>query len=313
MPTRVTYLGHATVAGVSSLTRSPAARRAISAARVWLAPLAIATLVLVLSPAPAVPAVPAVPAAPAAPAPAEPTAALARAEPTAALARAATAFRQALAGRVIGIDPGHNGRNWSDPAFLAHQIWNGRELENCDTTGTSTDAGYTEAEFNFNVARYLRGDLLAEGARVVMTRPSNAGVGPCVTTRARIIDSARADVAIDIHADGGPPSGRGFAILLPVADGVNSRVIAASERFGEILRGRFQAVTRMPLSTYDGVHGLTFRDDLAGLNLTTVPKVLIECGNMRNASDAALLVTASFQQLAARAMAQAITAFLARH
>ena len=43
---------------------------------------------------------------------------------------------------------------------------------------------------------------------------------------------------------------------------------------------------------------------------TTVPKVLIECGNMRNATDAALLVTPSFQQAAAAAMAQAITTFL---
>jgi len=47
----------------------------------------------------------------------------------------------------------------------------------------------------------------------------------------------------------------------------------------------------MPLSTYDGTDGLAPRDDLAGLNLATEPKVLIECGNMRNASDAALLVT----------------------
>ena len=52
----------------------------------------------------------------------------------------------------------------------------------------------------------------------------------------------------------------------------------------------------MPISTYDGADGLQPRDDLAGLNLTTVPKVLIECGNMRNATDAALLVTPSFQK-----------------
>ena len=47
----------------------------------------------------------------------------------------------------------------------------------------------------------------------------------------------------------------------------------------------------MPVSNYDGVDGLQPRNDLAGLNLTTVPKVLIECGNMQNATDAALLVT----------------------
>ena len=41
-----------------------------------------------------------------------------------------------------------------------------------------------------------------------------------------------------------------------------------------------------------------------------MPKVLIECGNMRNATDASLLVTTSFQQQAATAMAEAITQFL---
>jgi N-acetylmuramoyl-L-alanine amidase len=210
----------------------------------------------------------------------------------------------------VGIDPGHNGRNYSDPSYLDHPIWNGREREACDTTGTETAGGYTEAQFNFNVAMYLAADLRAEGARVVLTRTTNAGVGPCVDTRAQTIDRAHANVAIDIHADGGPPSGRGFAILEPIADGPNDRVIAASERFGGDVRERFRAVTGMPESDYDGRDGISMRDNLAGLNLTTVPKVLIECGNMRNATDAALLGRAPFQRLAAQALAQAITEYL---
>jgi N-acetylmuramoyl-L-alanine amidase len=215
-----------------------------------------------------------------------------------------------LAGQVVGIDPGHNGRNYTDPTFINHLIWNGREQEACDTTGTETDGGYTEAQFNFNVATFLAADLRAEGAKVVLTRTTNDGVGPCVTTRAEIINRAHANVAIDIHADGGPPDGRGFAILEPVADGPNDRVIAASFAFGRILRQRYGAVTAMPVSTYDGVDGLAARDNLAGLNLTTVPKVLIECGNMRNATDAALLVRSSFQKLAATALTEAITQYL---
>jgi N-acetylmuramoyl-L-alanine amidase len=67
----------------------------------------------------------------------------------------------------------------------------------------------------------------------------------------------------------------------------------------------------MPTSTYDGVNGFTHRDDLAGLNLTRVPKVLIEVGNMRNGTDAALMISTRFQRRAARAMEAAIIAFLA--
>jgi N-acetylmuramoyl-L-alanine amidase len=63
-----------------------------------------------------------------------------------------TATSLPLAGKVVGIDPGHNGRNYTDPGYIDHLIWNGREHEDCDTTGTETDGGYTEAQFNFNVA-----------------------------------------------------------------------------------------------------------------------------------------------------------------
>ena len=136
--------------------------------------------------------------------------------------------RLPLAGKTIGIDPGHNGLNGTAPQIIDQAVWNGQETESCDTTGTETAGGYTEAQFNFNVASYLQADLQAEGATVVMTRPNNYGVGPCVTTRAAIINDAHADVAVDIHADGGPVGGRGFAILEPVADGPNDAVIVPS-------------------------------------------------------------------------------------
>jgi N-acetylmuramoyl-L-alanine amidase len=215
-----------------------------------------------------------------------------------------------LAGKVVGIDPGHDGGNFNAAAAIGKQVWNGTGWEDCDTTGTTTDSGYTEAQFNFNVALYLRADLLRDGARVVMTRTSNDGVGPCVTTRSQIINDAHADVALDIHADGGPPSGRGFTILEPVADGPNDGVIAASARFGDDVRQALLAGTPMPESDYIGADGILPRNDLAGLNLTTVPKVLVECGNMRNATDAQLLVTAGFQQRVALALSVAVVRFL---
>jgi N-acetylmuramoyl-L-alanine amidase len=215
-----------------------------------------------------------------------------------------------LAGKIIGIDPGHNGGNFTDPAAIDKQIWNGREWESCDTTGTETLSGYTEAQFNFNVAGYLRADLRRDGARVVMTRTTNDGVGPCVDRRAQILNQSGANVAIDIHADGGPPSGRGFTVLEPVADGPNDSVIASSQRLGRDVRQAFLAGTTMPVSTYEGVNGIMSRDDLAGLNLTRVPKVLIECGNMRNAADASLLVSARFQRQVASVLTAAIIRFL---
>ncbi|HEV3213391.1 MAG TPA: N-acetylmuramoyl-L-alanine amidase [Acidimicrobiales bacterium] len=217
-----------------------------------------------------------------------------------------------LTGVVVGLDPGHNGGNWRDPAFIDRTVSNGISTEPCDTTGTATDAGYTEARFNWNVAIDVRRDLAVLGAHVVLTRPSNNGVGPCITTRALLLDRANVDVAFDIHADGGPPGGRGFAILVPVRDRWNHRVVHESLRLAHVLRATFRAITKMPWSTYDGVDAIQPRNDLAGLNLTTVPKVLIECGNMRNPTDAALLASPAFQRLAARAITDSVLVFLGR-
>jgi N-acetylmuramoyl-L-alanine amidase len=221
-----------------------------------------------------------------------------------------TAPGKLLTGKIVGIDPGHNGGNFSDPAYINRPIWNGREEETCDTTGTQTAGGYTEARFNFNVARYLRADLEALGARVVMTRTNDHGVGPCVNRRARILDDAHANVAIDIHADGGPSWGRGFTVLEPIADGPNDHVIGTSERFGTDVRRALLQHTTMPESDYYGHDGVELRDDLAGLNLTTVPKVLVECGNMPNPTDAALLTSPRFQRKLAAALESAIVTFL---
>jgi N-acetylmuramoyl-L-alanine amidase len=234
----------------------------------------------------------------------------ARASPSAAATSSAPVRHREkpLAGKIVGIDPGHNGRNSTDPSFIDHQIFNGRAMEACNTVGTQTAGGYTEALFNFNIATYLAADLRADGARVVLTRRNNHGIGPCVNKRSTMLNHT--DVAIDIHADGGPTWGRGFTVLEPIADGPNDKVIASSVRFGRYVHSAFLARTPLRASDYYGHDGYKFRDDLAGLNLTTVPKVLIECGNMPNHADAGLLTSPHVQREIARALEVAIIRFL---
>ena len=230
------------------------------------------------------------------------------ATPSSGASAPASRHRKPLAGKVVGIDPGHNGRNATDPAFIDHQIFNGRSMEACNTVGTQTASGFTEARFNFDVATYLVADLRSAGARIVLTRRNNHGVGPCVNKRSTMLNHT--DLAIDIHADGGPAWGRGFTVLEPVADGPNDKIIASSIRFGRYVHQAFLADTPFRPSDYYGHDGYKLRADLAGLNLTTVPKVLIECGNMPNPADAALLSTARVQRQIARALAAAIIRFL---
>ncbi|MFE3998842.1 N-acetylmuramoyl-L-alanine amidase [Nocardioides sp. YIM B13467] len=212
-------------------------------------------------------------------------------------------------GAVVGIDPGHNGGNAGAPEVINEPVWNGRSQSPCNTTGTATDDGYPETDFTWAVATKLAADLRESGAKVVMTRDSNDGVGPCIDERAKIINDAKADVAIDIHADGAAASERGYSLLIPVPSGTNDEVVEPSRHYAELLRTEMRK-TGMPLASYLGEGGFVERDDLAGLNLTTVPQVLLETGNMRNAEDARLLKSDQFQERTAAAIKRAMAAYL---
>jgi N-acetylmuramoyl-L-alanine amidase len=208
-----------------------------------------------------------------------------------------------LVGKTIAVDPGHNGANWAHPAEINRLVDAGGFRKACDTTGTSTNDGYSEAAYTFDVATRLTRILRRAGARVVLTRASNDGVGPCIDERAAIGNRAHADAAISVHADGGPPAGRGFDVIYkPNAP--------ESRRLAFAVRQAFTVITDEPYSTYIGRDGLQVRTDLGGLNLSVVPKVLIETGNMRNAGDARLLESAAYRQREAVALARGIESYL---
>lgn len=267
-------------------------------------------------PGPLVASAPPVASAPAAAIPA--TATLATGTPAtttrvpARISSARTTSGGSLRGKVIVIDPGHNGANWRNPRRINRtvSIGNGRKV--CDTTGTQTDAGYPESMFTFDVATRLATALRARGATVVLTRPDNRGIGPCINERAAIGNRAHADVAISIHADGAPASGYGFHVIVPRGIGRNDAVVAPSRRLGVVVRDAFRRGTGEPLSTYAGTRtgGIVARSDLGGLNLSTVPKVFIECGNMRNRADARRISSPAWRRRAATALASGLTAHL---
>ena len=216
-----------------------------------------------------------------------------------------------MRGRTIAIDPGHDGGNGAHASEISRPIFIGTQSRACDTTGTQTNDGYTESAFNLDVALRLRDALQAAGAHVVMSRVTNDGWGPCIDERANFANRAHADVAISIHADGGPASGRGFHVNMPaLVAGYTDDIYARSHRLGVCERDAFVA-TGMPTSTYFGTLGLVERSDLGGLNLSDVPKVLVETGNMRNATDAALLESSGFRDQAARALAAGLALYLA--
>lgn len=232
--------------------------------------------------------------------------------PTRGQASASGSPLPAVRGRTIAIDPGHNGQNKNHPRQINRLVNAGTLYKPCDTTGTATATGYTEAAYNFDVALRLAAVLRLAGAHVVLTRHSNDGWGPCITTRAAIGNRALAAVAISIHADGGPASGRGFHVIYPPSiRGLTDDIAARSYRLARDVRSAFRAGTGMPFATYIGRLGLERRSDLGGLNLSDVPKVFIETGNMRNSTDARLLTSSRFREREAYALAAGLDRYLA--
>jgi N-acetylmuramoyl-L-alanine amidase len=214
-------------------------------------------------------------------------------------------------GQVIVLDPGHNGGNASHPAEINALVPAGRgQRKACNTTGTATDAGYAEHAFNWSVAQRVRSDLVARGYRVVLTRSSDSGVGPCVNVRAEIGDDADAAAVVSIHADGSTASGaHGFHVEYS-SPPLNSAQGGPSVTLATTLRNTVRS-HGFVTATYIGHDGLFGRSDLGGLNLSDRPTALIECGNMRDAGDAAVLSSASGRQRIADAVAAGIMAYVA--
>jgi N-acetylmuramoyl-L-alanine amidase len=219
----------------------------------------------------------------------------------------ATAAPSNIAGMVVFIDPGHNGSN---DASIGRQVPTGRGgTKDCQTSGTATNAGYMEHTFTWDTALRVRAALNALGVRTAMSRSNDSGLGPCVDARAEMANSLRPNAILSIHADGGPPSGRGFHVNYS-APPLNQAQAGPSVQYARIMRDQLQA-SGIPPANYIGQDGLYGRSDLAGLNLAQYPSILVECGNMKNPVDAALLESPEGRQKYADALVRGVAGFLA--
>jgi N-acetylmuramoyl-L-alanine amidase len=216
----------------------------------------------------------------------------------------------AAPGRVVVLDPGHNGGNAANAAEINKLVPAGRgRTKACNTTGTATSDGYPEHAFTWDVSVRVRDLLSASGVRVVLTRPNDSGVGPCINERAAIGNREGAAAVVSIHADGSTnPDARGFHIAYS-SPPLNAAQGEPSTRLARVVRDTMRSAGFVT-SNYIGSDGLSARDDLGGLNLSERPAVLVECGNMRSATEAAVLSSPDGRQRYAAAIAEGILAYL---
>jgi N-acetylmuramoyl-L-alanine amidase len=211
-----------------------------------------------------------------------------------------------IAGMSVFLDPGHSGINDSS---ITRQVPNGRGgTKDCQTTGTSTNNGYSEHSFNWDVAVRVRAALEQLGVRTQMSRADDDSVAPCVDQRAAAANAMHPDADVSIHADGGPASGHGFHVNYS-APPLNEAQSGPAIQLATVMRDAMVAAGLQP-STYVGSNGLYGRADLAGLNLAEYPAILVETGNMRNADEAAQMETPDGRQRYADVITQGIVTYL---
>ncbi|WP_206426056.1 N-acetylmuramoyl-L-alanine amidase [Nakamurella antarctica] len=218
-----------------------------------------------------------------------------------------------VSGKVVLIDPGHNGANGANPSTINALVDAGfGETKPCNTTGTQTNDGYAEHSFTWSVANSLKAQLEAQGVTVVMTRSSDDGVGPCVNVRAAKGNDAKADAVISIHGDGSSEGDRGFYVMTSERAPAGSDMAALSLNLAGTVRDALVNNGSSP-ANYLGSNGLWKRSDLAGLNLSVRPTVMLEMGNMRDSKDSALMKSAEGRQQFATGIGNGVLAYLAAH
>jgi N-acetylmuramoyl-L-alanine amidase len=211
-----------------------------------------------------------------------------------------------IAGMRVFLDPGHNGANDSS---ITRQVSNGRGgTKDCQTPGTATNDGYPEHSFNWLVALQIRDALNQMGVHTALSRDNDNALGPCVDQRAAAANAMHPDAIVSIHADGGPPAGRGFHVNYS-SPPLNDAQAGAAMQLATTMQDSLVAAG-VPPSTYVGSGGLYGRADLAGLNLAQYPAILVELGNMKNSDDSRLMESADGRAQYAAAVTQGIVSYL---
>jgi N-acetylmuramoyl-L-alanine amidase len=182
-----------------------------------------------------------------------------------------------LNGKVIVLDAGHGGPDHG-----------------------STSGGAEEKNITLFLSRFVRDELTAEGATVIMTR--NDDSFPSLESRPELANRSNADIFLSIHANE-PGSRSNTSASGSIVFYHKGSVI--SKFLGECVQGELMKYNLMP-STGVRSDGTIYSSGFAVLRLSNMPGILIETGFMTNPKDRQMIQSEQF----GRALAKSIVSGL---
>lgn len=205
-----------------------------------------------------------------------------------------------LTGLKIGIDPGHQRKTNYGKEPISPGSSTKKTKVSSGTYGVVTKT--SEYVRVLEISKKLRKTLEALGAEVYMTRETH-DVNISNVQRAKMMNQLGVDLVLRIHCDGS--SARD-------ANGISLYVRKSGTKAKESLAAANAILPAMIRATGANRRGVKRSNDYTGLNWSTVPCILVECGFMTNPDEDRLLAKSAYQQKLADGMTNGICKYFGR-
>ena len=206
--------------------------------------------------------------------------------------------------KVVCIDPGHQAKGNLAKEPIGPGAKEYKAKVTYGATGNYTHK--TESQLNLEVGLKLKSVLESRGYKVVMVRTSQ-NVNISNKERADIANNAHAGAFIRLHADSSTNHNtHGATGLAPKNNNpyLTSSVISGSQRLTR------NVLNSMCKRTGAKNRGISYVNNMSGINWCKVPVALIEMGFMSNKTEDYLLSDSTYQYKIANGIADGIDAFL---
>ena len=205
---------------------------------------------------------------------------------------------------IVGIDPGHQGPN-VDMSDLEPLGPGSTEMKAKASTGTQgAFTGLPEYQLNLDISLKLKDILEDRGYEVILTRTDN-DTAISNKERAEHVADQGAEVYVRIHANGAESSSASGALTISPSSS-NPYIPQLYEESSQLSQCILDSYCQ---ATGFANLGVSYYDNMTGINWSSVPVTIVEMGFMTNEQDDQQMSDPDFQDTMAQGIADGIDSY----